>query len=69
MKIAAQSELNSSENLIVWMTRQEVGKYLNVSPRWLASADGRAAIPHYKFGNQVRYNRAEVDRWASQQRA
>lgn len=54
---------------IFWMTRPQCAEYLNISARWLASAEGRAAIPFYKFGNQCRYNKSEVDRWASQQRA
>lgn len=62
-------EGRSIANDAVWMTRPECAEYLNISVRWLASAEGRGCIPFYKFGNQCRYNRTEVDKWASQQRA
>lgn len=52
-----------------WMNRQQAAQYLNVSPAWLASADGRRLVPSFKFGNQVRYSKTELERWAKAQRA
>ncbi|WP_371931373.1 helix-turn-helix domain-containing protein [Glutamicibacter sp. MNS18] len=52
-----------------WLTRREAAEYLRVSTRWLASADGRATVPYFKFGNQVRYSKTELDKWARAQRA
>lgn len=52
-----------------WLTRQQAAAYLNISPRWLASADGRGTVPYFKFGGQVRYCKTELDKWARAQRA
>jgi hypothetical protein len=50
-----------------YLNRAEAAAYLNVTPRWLATG-GYRVVPSLKFGRLVRYDPAELDRWAAEQR-
>lgn len=47
----------------VWMTAPEVAEYLNVQLAWLYDKVSARAIPHAKFGNQLRFNRGKLKEW------
>lgn len=52
-----------------YMTRDQAAHYLGVTVRWMETTARQVGVPVLKFGGHVRYDRADLDRWARQQRA
>lgn len=51
-----------------WLTRAEAAAYLGVNERWMKRAQEMGwGPPRKKFGRLVRYDRLELDAWASEQ--
>ena len=44
----------------------QASEYLHVSVRWIY--DHRTELPHRRFGGQLRFTEAELDKWAAAQR-
>ena len=61
------TEQTATDSPSPFLTRKQAASYLNVPEAWLART-GRAMVPSLKFGGHVRYNMADLDRWAVQQR-
>jgi excisionase family DNA binding protein len=49
---------------------EQLAEYLNISLQTLRNwtNDPAMGIPHYRLGNRVRYNRAEIDEWLAARR-
>lgn len=59
--------MENADSRSPFLSRDDAAKYLNVSAKWLAQG-GRFKVPHYKFGNNVRYDKTELQLWVKQQR-
>lgn len=41
----------------------DVSKYLSVDPKWIYQQTHLKTIPHFKLNNQLRFRKAEIDKW------
>ena len=56
---------NDQEGLL---TSREVARLLHMSERWVHERTRRREIPCYRFGNVLRFERAEILAWIQQWR-
>lgn len=52
----------------MYLSREEAARLLGVTVHWLANTGRQIGVPSYRFGGAVRYQRAELTRWAEQQK-
>lgn len=62
----SKEAVNIKGNEIELMTIEEASRFLNLKVSKLRRDVFMKAIPYYKFGSLIRFNKAELLRWVEQ---
>lgn len=52
----------------IFLTLQELSKYLNINEKTLYARVSCRKIPHYKIGRLLRFKMSEIDAWMEEQK-
>jgi len=64
--VVAEEMVEQPAEPVVWLTREQVCKRLNISLTTLNSLDKQPGFPVFRRGRLVRYAAAAVDEWVKQ---